>query len=406
VWISLPTRARSGTSIALDRPSNGRNAVFSFQVKGLTQIPGLMWEASSSKVGPTPEGSAVCRMQLLRRRSTTDLECQTDTPRESWARSDFKFVWFGLGKDMAVTASSEAHSPVATLPTTPQPCKQEKTPWNSGPRACAQLQPRRLGCGTQSPHDDGGLQIITPHIGDDQLSYPLRPFRRNIGSAGGRPVGRVPLGPACRGKDSWTVSRRAPSPGRPYGDSEAQGKPGCRGVDLQPSAPADSPAPKGRRADGGTTPSLDQPQPARTRGPGAHTDHRDGQRSGPSQASPQQPIAPASMVFSLPHCPGRQALPRTRQHSSKQAYPEQKRAAGVSHTSARNTGVMGRAKPAHQYIPTGAIATRDSESEAREAECETQSMISGKPDSELTGFLGLRTNSRNCYPISYNARSG
>lgn len=101
VWISIPTRARCGISNALDRPSNGRNAVLSVQVKRLTQIPGVMWEvASTSKVGPTPEGTAVYRMQLLRRRSATDLECRADTHREvgrdrisSLCWSDSERIW-------------------------------------------------------------------------------------------------------------------------------------------------------------------------------------------------------------------------------------------------------------------------------------------------------------------------
>ena len=147
---------------------------------------------------------------------------------------------------MAVTASPDrrALSPVATLPTMPRPCKQETTPRNSGPRACAQLQPRRLGCGPQRPHDDGGLQNYdTPHWGRSaEPSFTILPpqcrQRRGEGRWAGYRLG-LPVG----GGFSWIVSRRAPSQGYPT----ATARPGktrpeiCRGVVIQPSAPADSP---------------------------------------------------------------------------------------------------------------------------------------------------------------------
>ena len=172
---------------------------------------------------------------------------------------------------MTASPDRRALSPVATLPTMPRPCKQETTPRNSGPRACAQLQPRRLGCGPQRPHDDGGLQNYdTPHWGRSaEPSFTTLPpqcrQRRGEGRWAGYRLG-LPVG----GGFSWTVSRRAPSQGYPTATARpAKTRPEiCRGVVIQPSAPADSPAPKGRRGDGGTTPSLDQQQPARINGPG------------------------------------------------------------------------------------------------------------------------------------------
>ena len=62
-------------------------------------------------------------------------------------------------------------------PSMPRPRRQETTPFNEGPRACTQ-QPAPT---TRTQHSSlarrpGGLEITTPHPGDDQLSYPFRPL--------------------------------------------------------------------------------------------------------------------------------------------------------------------------------------------------------------------------------------
>ena len=204
---------------------------------------------------------------------------------------------------MAVTASPDrrALSPVATLPTMPRPCKQETTPRNSGPRACAQLQPRRLGCGTQRPHDDGGLQNYdTPHWGRSaEPSFTTLPpqcrqrrgegrwagYRLGLPVGGGTP-GLSPAGPPHQGYPTATAR-----PGKTRPEI-------CRGVVYSALRPSRQPRTKGTARGRRNDPKPGSAAASPHQRPGAHTGHRDGQRSRPSQGSPQQPRAPASTAFS------------------------------------------------------------------------------------------------------------
>ena len=63
------------------------------------------------------------------------------------------FSSFKVSDATAVQAREDATAVQARE--TPQQYKQEKTPWNSGLRARTQLQPRRLGCGTHCPCENG-----------------------------------------------------------------------------------------------------------------------------------------------------------------------------------------------------------------------------------------------------------
>ena len=99
----------------------------------------------------------------------------------------FKFVLDGLGKDTAVTASTDkrARSLAATLPSKPPPCQQEKSPRNSGPHTCTQLQPRSLGCGIQRHTTMEGCRLRNPHQGRSRWAILFDPHFATSAAPGG-----------------------------------------------------------------------------------------------------------------------------------------------------------------------------------------------------------------------------
>jgi hypothetical protein len=184
---------------------------------------------------------------------------------------DFKYWLVGLGKDTAEAASLDRRTSSYISPPMPPPCKQEKTPWTSGPRTCAQLQPRRFGCRTHCPHDDGGLQITTPRTGDDQRAVLYDPsplYRQRRGEIGGQGTTRD-----CQSREGLldclppgTLTRATPGDRRPSGN---QARTYCRGVD---SATRSCRQPYIRAGARMAAPNLAQPET--TRNPGAPTGPR------------------------------------------------------------------------------------------------------------------------------------
>ena len=201
-------------------------------------------------------------------------------------------------------------------------------------------------------------------------------------------MGRVPLGPACRGWDSWTVSRRAPHQGYPTATARPRGNQ-ARNLPrrrFQPSAPSRQPRTKGtargRRNDTkpGSAAASPHQRPRCPHGPPGRPAHRtQPSLAAAANSASQHGVQSAALPAPASLAPG----PASLKHASLPGAKARRRSQPCQREKDRGNGPGKASAPIYPgRAPLSNPGLGGPESGVRK----TLVMISRKPDSKLTGF--------------------